>query len=138
MSAPPRLPGLPVLGSLLDVQRDMIQVFERAARLGDLVELSFPGRRGFLVVHPDQVKQVLVDEHAKFGKNTAGYKALQVALGQGLVTSQGDFWRRQRRIAQPAFHHQRIVGFAGIMAVIWGIVGWRRARLPQATASSQT
>lgn len=130
MSAPPRLPGLPVLGSLLDVQRDMIQVFERAARLGDLVELGFPGRRGFLVVHPDQVKQVLVDEHAKFGKNTAGYKALRVALGQGLVTSQGEFWRRQRRIAQPAFHHQRIVGFAGIMAEACEVMLARWRALP--------
>ena len=127
-SGPPTLPGLPVLGSLLDVQRDMIQLFERAAALGDVVRLQFPGRTGYLAVHPDQVKQVLVDEHARFGKNTAGYKALSVALGQGLVTSQGDFWRRQRRIAQPAFHHQRIAGFAGIMAEAGEdlLARWRR------------
>jgi cytochrome P450 len=112
---PPLHPGLPVLGSLMEVRRDMLRLFERAATLGDVVQIDFPGRHGYLVVHPDQVKQVLVDEHPKFGKNTAGYRALRVALGQGLVTSQGDFWRRQRRIAQPAFHHQKISGFAEIM-----------------------
>lgn len=116
LTLPPTLPGAPVLGSLLEVRRDMLALFERAATLGDVVRIRFPGRVGYLVVHPDQVKQVLVDQHRSFGKQTRGYQMLRLALGQGLVTSEGEFWRRQRRIAQPAFHHQRIQAFADIMA----------------------
>lgn len=112
---PPTFPGLPVLGSLLDVRRDMLELFDKATKLGDVVRLDFPGRVGFLVSHPRLVKQVLVDDHKKFGKQTRGYEMLRLALGQGLVTSEGDFWRRQRRIAQPAFHRQRIVAFADVM-----------------------
>jgi len=112
----PTVPGWPLLGSLPDVRRDMLGLFDRAAELGDVVLMKFPGRVAHLIVHPDQVKQVLVDDHRKFGKQTRGYQMLRIALGQGLVTSEGDFWRRQRRIAQPAFHHQRIQAFAELMA----------------------
>lgn len=124
---PPTLDGWPILGSLPDVRRDMLGLFERAARVGDVVRLKFPGRVGHLMVHPDQIKQVLVDDHRKFGKQTRGYEMLRIALGQGLVTSEGDFWRRQRRIAQPAFHHQRISAFADIMVDAVGqmLDGWQ-------------
>lgn len=94
----------------------MLGLFARASKLGDVVRIKFPGRTGFLVSHPDQIKQVLVDDHKMFGKNTRGYQMLRIGLGQGLVTSQGAHWRRQRRIAQPAFHHQRIAAFGQIMA----------------------
>lgn len=89
--------------------------FEAAARLGDLVRFRFFHRQGFLVNHPDLVKRVLVDEHRRFGKKTRGYDNLRLILGNGLLTSEGDFWRRQRRIAQPAFHHRAIAGFAETM-----------------------
>ena len=111
----PLLPGLPFLGSLLDMRRDFLGTFARAAALGDVVRLEFPGKVAHLLVHPEHVKHVLVDHHRNYGKQTRGYHMLRQVLGQGLVTSEGDFWRRQRRIAQPAFHHARIAGFGEIM-----------------------
>ena len=115
MAKPPTLPGLPVLGSLLDMRRDALDTFRRAAQLGDVVHLHFPTQEAVLLNHPDLFRRVHVDEHRSFGKQTRGYDALRLGLGNGLVTSEGDFWRRQRRIAQPAFHRRRIAGFADTM-----------------------
>src|SRR5207245_4256939 len=50
-----------------------------------------------------------------YGKQTRGYRNLRRVLGNGLLTSEGETWKRQRRIAQPAFHRQRIAGFAQAM-----------------------
>jgi cytochrome P450 len=82
---------------------------------GDVVRFEFPHITGHLVAHPDHVQQVLVDQHRLFTKQTRGYEKLRAFLGNGLVTSDGDFWLRQRRIAQPAFHKKRIAGFATTM-----------------------
>lgn len=110
------MPGVPLLGSLWSFRKDPMGTFEAAGRLGDLVRFRFFHRQGFLLNHPDLVKRVLVDEHRRFGKATRGYDNLRLVVGNGLLTSQGDFWKRQRRIAQPAFHHRSIVGFAETMS----------------------
>lgn len=107
--------GIPFLGALPELRRDLLGTFERVAKLGDVVRIALPLRRGYLVAHPDGVKRALVDNHKNYGKQTRGYQMLRLALGEGLVTSEGDFWRRQRRIAQPAFHHQKIAAFAEVM-----------------------
>lgn len=86
-----------------------------ALELGDVVRFELPHVTGHLVAHPDLVQQVLVDQHRLFTKQTRGYEKLRAFLGNGLVTSEGDFWLRQRRIAQPAFHKKRIAGFATSM-----------------------
>jgi len=112
---PPTMPGLPLLGSLLDMRRDAIGTFMKAATLGDVVHLHFPSQEAVLLNHPDHIKRVFVDDYRLFGKQTRGYDALRLGLGNGLVTSEGDFWRRQRRIAQPAFHRRKIAGFAETM-----------------------
>lgn len=111
----PQLPGWPILGALPAVQADILGTIRAAAELGDVVRLDFPLRRAFVINHPEGIKRVLVDNHRNYGKNTRGYAMLSIALGQGLVTSQGTHWRRQRRIAQPAFHHQRISRLLGTM-----------------------
>ena len=115
MPSPPTLPGLPVLGSLLDMRRDAIGVLMRAASLGDVVHLHFPTQEVVLLNHPDHIRRVFIEQYRLFGKQTRGYDALRLGLGNGLVTSEGDFWRRQRRIAQPAFHRRKIAGFAETM-----------------------
>jgi cytochrome P450 len=113
----------------------MLGVFERAAELGDVVRIELPFRTGYAVGHPDGVRHVLVDNHKNYGKNTRGYRMLSIALGQGLVTSQGELWRRQRRIAQPAFHHQRISRFLETMdaASTRAIERWRGQVAPGET-----
>jgi cytochrome P450 len=85
-------------------------------RHGDLVQFRFGPLRVYCAVRPEYVQHVLVDNHRSYSKRTRGYDALRLLLGNGLVTSEGDFWKRQRRISQPAFHRQRIAGFADAMA----------------------
>jgi cytochrome P450 len=113
---PPRAPGFPLVGHLLAYGRDPIAFFERCARdHGDLVELKFPGfPRTFLVNHPDVIEDILVTRQRLFHKDVFT-RELRRLLGNGLLTSEGDFWRRQRRLAQPAFHRDRIRGFAAAM-----------------------
>src|SRR5256886_12864103 len=68
----------------------------------------------FLVNHPDHIKDILVTHHADFKKGR-GLERAKRMLGNGLLTSEGPFHHRQRRLAQPAFHRDRIARYADIM-----------------------
>lgn len=70
-----------------------------------------------LIRHPDHVKHVLQENHANYLKGR-GLQKVKVLLGEGLLTSEGDFWRRQRKLAQPAFHHKRLHGLGEIMVAV--------------------
>jgi cytochrome P450 len=83
---------------------------------GDVARFQVGPYRSYLLSHPDAVRHVLVDHAANYTKHTRDYGKLAISLGQGLITSEGEFWRRQRRIAQPAFHRQQIGRFAATMA----------------------
>lgn len=78
--------------------------------------MRFPLIDAYLVASPTGVRRVLQDNDERYGRATRGVQALRGTLGNGLLTTTGDFWRRQRRIAQPAFHRARIAEFAQIMA----------------------
>jgi cytochrome P450 len=113
---PPRLPGGGPLGHLLAFRADPLGFASRArAECGDTVLTRLGPERPIFVFGPDDVKHVLVDHHQNYDKQTRGYALLRTMLGNGLVTSEGDFWRRQRRIAQPAFHKQRLARLAEVM-----------------------
>jgi cytochrome P450 len=113
---PPGPRGLPALGSLLDVRRDPTGAFLRAAlRYGDVVYFKVGPRQGYLITNPNDVRHVLQDNARNYQKSPL-YQKLRMHLGNGLLTSEGEFWLRQRRIAQPAFHRQRVAGLAGVMA----------------------
>ena len=106
---PPRPPVDPLIGHLRQARRDPLRFFVATARdYGDVARIKFFGQEGYLVSHPDYVKQVLQENHTNYGKDTDDYNVLRWLLGQGLVTSQGDFWLRQRRLMQPAFHRKRV------------------------------
>ena len=101
--------GTPLLGHLLAFRKDPLGFLVRMARdyPGEIVHFRQGPRDVFLVKHPDLVKDVLVTRQHDFSKS----RALQWAklfLGEGLLTSEGEFHTRQRRLAQPAFHRQRI------------------------------
>jgi cytochrome P450 len=68
-----------------------------------------------LLPHPDHVQRVLQARHTNYKKDMM-YERMRPLVGDGLLTSDGDFWRRQRRLAQPAFHKQRLTGFARTMS----------------------
>jgi cytochrome P450 len=103
------------LGQLVQFRRDPLTFLARLAReYGDVARCKAGPQSIYLLNHPDHVRDVLVTHNARFKKGRALQRAKRL-LGEGLLTSEGDFWRRQRRLAQPAFHRQRIDAYARVM-----------------------
>ena len=99
-----------------DFRRDPLELLTRLSRQhGDVASFGVGRVSVVQLCHPDHVQRVLVDNARNYDKKTRGYRALRVLLRDGLVTSEGAFWKKQRRIAQPAFHRQRIAGFGAAM-----------------------
>jgi cytochrome P450 len=112
----PHLPSRHPLGLLPDFRDDPLRVLERLAAVGDLVHFRVLWMNAFFVNSPEAVKRILVDNADAYGKQTYAYDKLRVFIGNGLVTSEGEYWRRQRRIAQPAFHRRRLQDFGRTMS----------------------
>jgi cytochrome P450 len=107
---------LPLLGVVFDALRDPLELFTRAIREhGDIVGLTMLHHKYILLTNPEAIRHVLVENPKNYEKSR-NYMGLRVVLGQGLVTSEGDLWRRQRKLAQPAFHHKRIASFVRSMS----------------------
>ncbi len=103
-----------LVGSLPDFGRDPLRFLEDCARnYGDFVTLRFFNRTVLLINDPRAIEQVLATQHRNFQK-TLGYRTpfMRRLFGQGLLVSEGSLWTRQRRLAQPAFHRERIAGYA--------------------------
>jgi cytochrome P450 len=119
-AAMPRAPGprgLPWFGSVFPAWRDPLTLFREARdRYGDVVRFKFGPFQYYLVNDPDIVKHVLVDNPKSYTKSR-NYLGLKIVLGEGLLTSEGDHWRRQRKLTQPAFHRDKLAGFADSMAM---------------------
>ena len=107
--------------------RDPLGYLTRCSReYGDIVTLRFPGTLAYLISHPDHVEQVLVKINRNFIKDR--YTRMQLSvLGNGLLVNDGDFWRRQRRLAQPAFHRRRVEAYGETMVAFTErlLEGWR-------------
>jgi cytochrome P450 len=112
---PPAIKGRPILGVLRDFRADAPLFLENAAREhGDIVNFRLGPQNAYLLNHPDWIKDVLVTHQSNFTKSRMLERA-RVLLGDGLLTSEGEFHRRQRRLAQPAFHRDRLRGYAASM-----------------------
>jgi cytochrome P450 len=90
---------------------------ELTERYGDIVVFRLPGRRFVLLNRPEHIKDMLVTQQHAFVKSL-GARTLRHLLGDGLLTSEEPHHRQMRRIVQPAFHHQRIAGYARTMSEI--------------------
>ncbi|MDQ4085772.1 MAG: cytochrome P450, partial [Actinomycetota bacterium] len=121
----PALPGPrgnPLLGTAVALRRDLLGTLLRdRERYGDLVAYPVgpvgPLRQHMVVAHhPDDVHQVLAHTERTLSKDTVGFRAMSDLLGRGLLTTEGEQWRRQRRIVQPLFTPRRVEGYAGLMA----------------------
>ena len=116
LRAIPTPEGRLFFGNALELWRDPLQLIARACREhGDVVRLRFGPYDYYVVNSAEGAKHLLVDNHKNYVKSR-NYQALRVVLGDGLITSEGDFWRRQRKLVQPAFHRERLAGFAATMA----------------------
>ena len=102
------------VGSTDDSLERMIELF---ARHGDTYRVYVPARRSYTYVvhHPDDVKRVLVANHRNYTKGV-GLDRVRILLGKGIMTSEGELWKRQRYMMQPLFHRRVISGFAELIA----------------------
>jgi len=105
------IPGLWFVG----FRKDPIRFFTRLARqYGDIVYFHLGPQRIFLLNHPDLIRDVLVTHDSNFVKGR-GLERAKLLLGEGLLTSEGELHRRQRRLMQPAFHRFRLKAYSEIM-----------------------
>jgi enediyne biosynthesis protein E7 len=113
-SAPPEAELQFDVGSTDDSLERMIELFTRH---GDTYRVFVPSRRSYTYVihHPDDVKRVLVSNHRNYTKGV-GLDRVKILLGKGIMTSEGELWKRQRYMMQPLFHRRVITEFAGVIA----------------------
>ncbi|NDJ63250.1 MAG: cytochrome P450 [Chloroflexi bacterium] len=93
----------------------MLTMAEWPKIYGDQVYYHFFPMHMYMFSHPDDIHDILVKQADKFHKSTFYKQILSRFLGNGMLISDGEFWKRQRKLAQPAFHHKRIVSYADTM-----------------------
>ena len=97
------------------MSRDWLGFYNRCAEeYGDVACVRLAHISVYLVAHPRDIETVLVTNAGNFTKS-ADYRALARVLGRGLLTSEGEFWKRQRSLIQPAFHRENILNYATVM-----------------------
>ncbi|MFY9611099.1 MAG: cytochrome P450 [Blastocatellia bacterium] len=112
---PPSPKSRGFLGHLTMFRRDPPKfLLDSAREYGDVVHFRFGPQAVYLLNHPDYIRDVLVTNNRNFVKSR-GLEMAKKFLGEGLLTSEGEFHRRQRRLAQPAFHRHRINAYATVM-----------------------
>jgi cytochrome P450 len=111
---PPTLPAGFFGGHLIQMRRSPLDFLTKAGTLGDISRFRFGKQPMFFVNQPDLIRDVLVVNHHKFYKGMA-LQRMKPLFREGLLTSEGKFHLRQRRMIQPAFHRQRIAGYAATM-----------------------
>src|SRR5271154_3930787 len=86
------------------------------AQFGDIYRVFAPARGvyNYVINHPDDIKRVLLSNHRNYTKGE-GMDRVKILLGNGIMTSEGDFWRRQRRMMQPSFHRRVIDQFSALI-----------------------
>lgn len=112
---PPGPKGKPVVGTVFSALDDPLALFMATTQeYGDVAAFRFLQQRYVLVTDPDAIRHVLVENPKAYAKSK-NYVGLKVLLGEGLLTSEGDTWKKQRRLAQPAFHRDKLASFVSSM-----------------------
>jgi len=102
------------IGSTPDSLDRMREIY---ARHGDAYRVYAPGRQSHTWVfnHPDDVRRILITNHRNYAKGV-GFDRIKILLGNGIIVSEGEFWKRQRRMMQPTFHRRILAQFDGSIA----------------------
>lgn len=113
---PPGPRACATLRTLRALERDPLNfLMANRRQYGDIARSRFFFWNVYQLSHPDHVKHVLQDRHTIYTKDTFDYRMLKPLVGNGLLTSDGAFWLRQRRLMQPAFHRARVEAFGRVM-----------------------
>ncbi len=112
-------PGPEVGFDLGGSDESLARMREYGAKYGDTYRVFAPARGVYNIVinHPDDVRRVLLSNHRNYTKGE-GMDRVKILLGNGIMTSEGDFWRRQRRMMQPSFHRRIIDRFATLIGAV--------------------
>lgn len=112
---PPGPVGLPFLGPMWAYQKDPLAfMLDAKHRYGDVVFTRFAGFGAYLVSSPEGIEYILRTNRDNFTKS-ALIERFRVVLGDGLLTSSGPLWTRQRKLIAPAFHHKRVQSYVEAM-----------------------
>jgi cytochrome P450 len=124
----PRRGRLPLFEFFRTLRDNMIATYAEEAYERDILERKMFGRSRFLVNDPAAIKHVLLDNAANYQKSEITRRILEPGLGRGLITSEGETWRRHRRIMSPAFDHRSIASYTSIMtkAALEMLAAWSR------------
>jgi len=120
-------------GCMRQLQRDPLSLYTQANRkFGHYVRIrAFPGIYVYLLTHPEAVEHVLQKRHKNYRKPDFFNKTVGLLTGKGILTSEGNFWLRQRRLMQPAFHRQHLAKLVPLMVdAAESFVREQRAREP--------
>ncbi|WP_212735146.1 cytochrome P450 [Herbidospora galbida] len=122
--------GLPLLGHVLSLIRDPLAFLSSLPRCGDLVEVRVGPTRAVVVCDPELNHQLLMEDRT-FDKGGLFIEKAREFVGESLGTCPHSLHRRQRRLAQPAFHQARMPGYAGIMIehITAATRSWRPGRV---------
>jgi len=115
ISNAPSPPSLPLVGSLFEFRGKPFQtMLDWQRRYGDVIGYRLGRRQFHMISHPALAEDVLITRQDRFVKMYERDKPAGIALvlGQGLATSRGELWKRQRRLMQPLFQRSRLPGFA--------------------------
>ena len=128
-SLPPGPTGKLITGVMREFNRDMLAFITRCQReYGDVVRSRFLYLHAHFLYNPADIETML-STNAKSYRKARSLRSpfFHRLVGNGLVTSEGEFWRRQRRLAQPAFHRQRISSYGDIMVqyALRALAKWR-------------
>jgi len=112
----PLAPGrFPILGHLPKLAAHRLEFLQELRSGGDIVRIQLGRRSMYVLNSPEAIYQVLVAQSRHFGKGLLFDRA-RPFVGNGIITSDGEFHRRQRRALQPAFHPDRIAEYTGALA----------------------
>ena len=120
--------GKPIIGMIPEMMGDMLGMFMNITReYGGIVQFKLFNKPYLLVTNPDYVKHILQDHYRNYIRGRS-VETGRVLLGDGLPLTDGDFWLRERRLMQPAFHRQRLLSLVEKMTqtIAERLDGWKK------------
>ena len=116
IGVPPTVKGRPLIGILPEFRKNAPEFLQKTARAhGDIVHIRLGPQHAYVISNPEWIKDILITHQSNFTKSRMLERA-KVLLGEGLLTSEAEFHKRQRRLVQPAFHRDRLIGYGAAMA----------------------
>lgn len=116
---PPLSPGhMNLLEFLRTLRENSLATYSAEVYEREIITRRLLWRRNFVVNEPDAIKRILLDNAANYRKSTLARRLLEPGLGRGLLTSEGETWRRHRRIMAPSFDPRSVVAYAPLMTEV--------------------